>query len=357
MTFVQNLEQDVEHVRVSFLDFVEQHHRVRVPTHALGELTTLLVAHVARRSTRQTRHAELLHEFGHVDPDQRVVVLEQVAGHFLGELRFAHTRWPEENERADRPVWIFQSRASSLDCARDQVNDLVLPDDPLLELLLHFEELLGLGLRHALHRDAGHHRDHFGHVLFIHCGHDLVLGLFPALLGLFQFPVQLLFAVAQDGRPLEFLRLDHRLFLAANFLDLLFQLGDLLRHPDVGQMNPRARLVHHVDGLVGQVAVRDVTIGETHGLTQCRVRVLHPVVGLVARLQPLQNLVGLLRRRRIHHHLLEATLKRAVLLDVLPVLVQRRGPDALQLTARQSWLEHVRGVERAGRAARANDRV
>ena len=55
--------------------------------------------------------------------------------------------------------------------------------------------------------------------------------------------------------------------------------------------------------------------------------------------------------RRIDHDRLEPPLERAVLLDVLAVLVERRGADALQLAPRQRGLEHVGGVDRPlGRA-------
>ena len=49
----------------------------------------------------------------------------------------------------------------------------------------------------------------------------------------------------------------------------------------------------------------------------------------------------------LDQHLLEAALERGVLLDVLAVLVERGGADAVQLAARQRGLEHVAGVDRA----------
>src|SRR4029078_64982 len=48
---------------------------------------------------------------------------------------------------------------------------------------------------------------------------------------------------------------------------------------------------------------------------------------------------------------------RAVLLDVLAILVERGGTDALQLAARERGLEHVAGVDRALRSTRAHERV
>src|SRR6267143_1351443 len=65
------------------------------------------------------------------------------------------------------------------------------------------------------------------------------------------------------------------------------------------------------------------------------------VVILVALAQPLQDFDRLIHRGRIDDHRLEAPLQRAVLLDVLAVLVEGRGADALQLAARQRRLQHV----------------
>ena len=56
-------------------------------------------------------------------------------------------------------------------------------------------------------------------------------------------------------------------------------------------------------------------------------------------------------------HLLEAAREGRVLLDVLAVLVERGGADALDFAAGQGRLEHVRGVDRPFRAARADQRV
>ena len=46
-------------------------------------------------------------------------------------------------------------------------------------------------------------------------------------------------------------------------------------------------------------------------------------------------------------HRLEAPLERGVLLDVLPVLVERGGADRVQLAARQHRLEHLRRIHGA----------
>src|SRR5260221_403289 len=55
--------------------------------------------------------------------------------------------------------------------------------------------------------------------------------------------------------------------------------------------------------------------------------------------------------------LLEAPLQRRVLLDVLAILIERGGADALQLTARERGLEDIRGIHRALGRARAHQRM
>ena len=59
----------------------------------------------------------------------------------------------------------------------------------------------------------------------------------------------------------------------------------------------------------------------------------------------------------LDHDRLEAPLERRVLLDVLPVLVERGRADGVQLAARQHRLQHVRRVHRAFGRAGADDGV
>ncbi len=68
------------------------------------------------------------------------------------------------------------------------------------------------------------------------------------------------------------------------------------------------------------------------------------MVGFIAVFQALENLDALLQARRIDNDALEATLQRTIFLNVLAILIERGRPDALDLTARQRGLEHVRRV-------------
>src|SRR6185503_14297524 len=94
-------------------------------------------------------------------------------------------------------------------------------------------------------------------------------------------------------------------------------------------------------------AVGDVTVGELRRGLEGLVGDLDLVVLLVAVAQALEDLHGLVGRRLVDADLLEAPLQRAVALEVLAVLVERRRADRLELAARQRRLEDRGRVDRA----------
>ena len=110
---------------------------------------------------------------------------------------------------------------------------------------------------------------------------------------------------------------------------------------------PGRRLVDEVDRLVGEEAVGDVALGEGRGGDDRGVGDAHPVVDLVALLEPAEDGDGVGDRRLVDHHRLEAALQGGVLLDVLAVLVEGGRADAAQLAAGERRLEHVAGVHGA----------
>ena len=123
------------------------------------------------------------------------------------------------------------------------------------------------------------------------------------------------------------------------------------------QPDARPGLVDQVDRLVRQEAVGDVAGAELGGGAERLVGDLELVVLLVALADAAQDLDRLLDARLVDHHRLEAALEGGVPLDVLAVLVQRGGADALQLAAGERRLEDVRGVDRALGRAGADQRV
>ena len=119
---------------MSLLHLVEQDHGVRTTAHGLGELPTLVVAHVSRGRTDQTLNAELLHVLGHVDTHERALVIEQALGQRLGEFGLAHTGGAQEEEAADGLVRIGEARTATAHGRGDGGDGLILADDALMQL-------------------------------------------------------------------------------------------------------------------------------------------------------------------------------------------------------------------------------
>ena len=89
---VEHLQQRVEDVGVRLFDLVEQHDRVRLAPHRLGELAALLVADVAGRRADQAADGVALLVLAHVDADHVLLGVEQRRGERLGELGLARRR-------------------------------------------------------------------------------------------------------------------------------------------------------------------------------------------------------------------------------------------------------------------------
>ena len=154
-TVVEDLEQDVEDIRVGLLDLVEQDDLVWPTADGLGQLAALLVADIAGRRPDQPRDGELLHVLAHVDADHRLLVVEQEAGEGAGELGLADAGRAEEQERADRTARVLEPGTCPADGVGHGLDGLVLADDALVEALLHADELGLLAFHQAADRDAG----------------------------------------------------------------------------------------------------------------------------------------------------------------------------------------------------------
>ena len=196
---VEDLEQDVEHVVVGLLDLVEQHDRVGPAAHRLRELAALLVAHVPRGRADEPGHRVLLHVLGHVDADERVLVVEEELGQGPGGLRLPDAGGAEEDERADGPVGVLEPAAGAADGVAHRLDRRPLPDDALLEPLLHVDQLLDLGFHEAAHRDVGPLGHDLGDVLGVH----LLLEEALLLLQLSERRVLLLQLLLEAGEDAE----------------------------------------------------------------------------------------------------------------------------------------------------------
>ncbi len=140
--------------------------------------------------------------------------------------------------------------------------------------------------------------------------------------------------------------LHERLLLDLHLDELALGGIHLFRHGVDLDAQAAGRLVHEVDGLVGQEAVGDVAVGQLGRADDGAVGDAHAVMDLVLLFQATQDGDGVLNGRLADHDRLEAALQGGILLDVLAVLVERGGANGAQLAAGQGRLQHVARIER-----------
>ncbi len=283
-TVVHDLQQHVEHIRVGFLDFVEQQHGVRLLGDGLGKQATLVEAHIAGRRADEARDGVALHVFGHVEANE---IDAQSERQLLGHLGFANARGAAEQEGANGFVGLAQAGARHFDGGGQRVDGGLLPEHDVFQIAVEALELGAIVGGDAVHRHAGD------------LGDDL---------------------------------------LNLDFADGLFLLA-------LGQNAlRRASFVDDVDGFVGQVAVVDI-FGRKLGRGRQRAgRILHAVMLFKPRLKAAQNFDGLLHAGLDHVDLLETARQRGVFLENAPILGEGGGADAAQLARRQRGLEQIAGV-------------
>ncbi|MNT00927.1 hypothetical protein D3C72_1353750 [compost metagenome] len=104
---VHHLQEDIEHVRVRFLDFIEQQYRVRMLDHRVSEQAALVKADVSRRRTNQTADGVAFHVLGHIKAQQ---LNAQRFGQLYRHLGFPDTGWTGKQEGTDRFMLVTQTR-------------------------------------------------------------------------------------------------------------------------------------------------------------------------------------------------------------------------------------------------------
>ena len=275
------------------------------------------------------------------------LVAEEELGERLGQLGLADAGGAQEDERPAGPLGVLEAGPGAADGLGDRLDGVDLADDPLVQLVLHAEELGGLLLGELVDGDAGPDGQDLGDGLLVDLVEEVDALALHVLLEAFLAPQELLLLVTQATGLFEALRLDRFLLLADDLGQAVLELLVLGRRLHALDAQAGAGLVDEVDGLVGQVTVGDVAVGQVGRGHERLVGDRHPVVLLVAVAQALEDLDRVGHGGLVDLDRLEAPLEGGVLLEVLAVLVEGGGADRLQLAPGQHRLEDRRGVDGA----------
>ena len=96
--FVEDLEQDIEHVWVCLLNLVEQDDRIGFAPHLFGQFASFSVADITCWCAENLSDAVAFHKLTHIETDERALVAEKFLSEDLGSERLAYARRTEKEE-------------------------------------------------------------------------------------------------------------------------------------------------------------------------------------------------------------------------------------------------------------------
>ncbi len=97
----------------------------------------------------------LFHIFRHVETSNRRLVIEQELGQRLVQFGLANTRGPQEQERTDRAVRIFQTRPRPAHSIGHSGQGFILTDHAAAQHIFHAQQLVAFAFQHLVDRNAG----------------------------------------------------------------------------------------------------------------------------------------------------------------------------------------------------------
>ena len=98
LSLLQNLQQHIEHIGMSLFHLIQQHHRAGTCLDPLGKLTSLSVAHIARRRTDEPGYRMFLQIFAHIQTDEPVAAGAKLLCQRLRQTGFAHAAGAAEQK-------------------------------------------------------------------------------------------------------------------------------------------------------------------------------------------------------------------------------------------------------------------
>ena len=108
-SILHNLQQQIKHIGMGFFDFVQQHHAVGLATNSIRQLTTLIVAHIARWCANQASGGVLFHIFAHIKTQHGSFIAKKLLGQGLSQLGFANTSRTKEEEGTHGTIFILKA--------------------------------------------------------------------------------------------------------------------------------------------------------------------------------------------------------------------------------------------------------
>ena len=273
----------------------------------------------------------LFHILRHIQTNHGVSAAVDLLCQRPAELGFPHAGGPGEQQAGNGPVFVPDAGKAPAHRLRHDFHRLRLAHHMCFQQTFQIQQPLPLPCGEPPHGDAGSGGHHPG---------DIGGGHRPA--------PAIVTGLCHHG--LHFIPELRRLFkppLPDRLVELLFQLpsgGSTTAQAHFLHSGPGGSLVQKINGLIRQKQVRKIPHGKPDGFFQGFLGDSQPVMPLQARLQRPEDGQGGFAARLLHHHRTEPALQCRILFNILPIFLQRGGPQHLQLPPAQGGLKDVGGI-------------
>ena len=164
MSVVQNLQENVQDIGVGLLNLIKQDHGIGFPADFLGQLTGLIIAHIAGGRADDPGDGVLFHKLRHVQANQGLRCMEEILGQPFDQFCLSHTGGAHKDE-GHRFPFGGDPHPVPADGGGYGGNGLILADDVLLQTVFQLGQTLVFLLLDGAGGNLGPKLHHAGQAL------------------------------------------------------------------------------------------------------------------------------------------------------------------------------------------------
>ena len=144
LSFIQDLEHNIQNIRRGLLNLIKENYRVWLSSHSLSKPSSFIISDISSRRSNQLWNWELLHKFRHIKSDHSSLITKIVLCNELCEVGFPNSRWSKEKKWTNRFIFFDHRKPTSNQSFYDIFYCIILPNDLFFKFSIESLELSNL---------------------------------------------------------------------------------------------------------------------------------------------------------------------------------------------------------------------
>ena len=133
LSFIQDLEHNIQNIRRGLLNLIKENHRVWLSSHSLSKPSSFIISNISGRRSNQLWNWELLHKFRHIKSDHSSLITKIVLCNQLCEVGLSNPRWSKEKKWTNRFIFFDDRKPTSNQSFYHIFYCIILPNDLFFE--------------------------------------------------------------------------------------------------------------------------------------------------------------------------------------------------------------------------------